>query len=290
MFNRLVKLEILGASPFEITELRVSFRVEKSLVNYPQLAEITVYNLDETHRNQIEEAGLPFRLSAGHEDTGIALLFSGEVKNVVHEYIKPDWQTKIFSKNGDRAINESTINKTLPAGQTAEQIAKELVKTMDGVVLGIKTGLSSLSNDDESLLHSGLRATTLSGAVKNAWDKLSKKFNFDFSIDENVIDIVPNGKPANDDPPIIINQAAGMIDAPERTEIGVNVKTLLRPQARLSRRFKIEATSQKINIGNLFFRKIPPIKNEGIYRIDKLIHVGDTHANPWFTHFFGRNF
>ena len=81
-----------------------------------------------------------------------------------------------------------------------------------------------------------------------------------------------------------------MIDAPERTEIGVNVKMLLQPQAKLKRRFKIEATSQKVNIGNLFFRKIPAVKNQGIYRIDKLIHIGDTYANPWFTHFFGRNF
>jgi len=81
-----------------------------------------------------------------------------------------------------------------------------------------------------------------------------------------------------------------MIDSPERTETGVNVKTYLYPQAKLARRFKIEAVTQKINIGNLFFRKIPPVKNQGIYRIDKLIHTGDTHANPWHTHFFGRNF
>ena len=81
-----------------------------------------------------------------------------------------------------------------------------------------------------------------------------------------------------------------MIDSPERTEVGVNVKTYLYPQAKLARRFKVEATSQKINIGNLFFRTIPPVKNQGIYRIDKLIHIGDTHSNPWMTHFFGRNF
>lgn len=81
-----------------------------------------------------------------------------------------------------------------------------------------------------------------------------------------------------------------MIEAPERSEIGVNVKRSLYPQAKLGRRFKIEATSEKINVGNLFFRKIPPIRNQGLYRIDKLIHIGDTHANPWYTHFFGRNF
>ena len=45
-----------------------------------------------------------------------------------------------------------------------------------------------------------------------------------------------------------------------------------------------------INVGNLFFRKIPPIRNKGIYRIDKLIHTGDTHDNPWSTQINARVF
>lgn len=166
MFNRLVKLEVssaaTGGASFSIEELRVSFRVEKNLLGYPQLAEITVYNLDETHRNQIEEAGLPIQLSAGHADTGIALLFSGETKNVVHEYIKPDWQTKIFSSDAGTAINESTINKSLPAGQTPEQIFDELVGEMQGVTKGLTEGLSICLTGKRSLL----RKLMLAGDVK----------------------------------------------------------------------------------------------------------------------------
>lgn len=81
-----------------------------------------------------------------------------------------------------------------------------------------------------------------------------------------------------------------MIGSPERSDVGVNVKNLLLPDLKLGRRFEIKSISEKINAGNLFFRKAPKIKNEGVYRIDKLIHVGDTHDNQWETQINGRIF
>lgn len=81
-----------------------------------------------------------------------------------------------------------------------------------------------------------------------------------------------------------------MIGSPERTDVGVNVKNLLLPNLRLGRRIKIESISEALNVGNLFFRKVPPVKNQGIYRIDKLIHEGDNRDNTWQTQIFGRVF
>lgn len=81
-----------------------------------------------------------------------------------------------------------------------------------------------------------------------------------------------------------------MIGSPERTDVGVTVKNLLLPELKLGRRIQIKSITEQLNVGNLFFRKVPPIKNEGIYRIDKLIHKGDTHANEWETQISGRVF
>jgi hypothetical protein len=81
-----------------------------------------------------------------------------------------------------------------------------------------------------------------------------------------------------------------MIGSPERSDVGVNVKNLLLPDLKLGRKIKIESVSEKLNIGNAYFRKAPPIRNQGIYRIDKLIHNGDTHSNTWETQINGRFF
>jgi hypothetical protein len=81
-----------------------------------------------------------------------------------------------------------------------------------------------------------------------------------------------------------------MIGSPERSDIGVTVKNLLLPNVKLGRRFEVKSISEKINTGNLFFRKVPPIKNEGVYRIDKINHKGDNFDNEWSTLLHGRVF
>lgn len=275
----------------EITGLRVNFKVEKSLVGYPNLANIKIYNLSESSRNVIEDKGLVIRLHAGYSDVGytsavIPLIFEGNIINVVHLKTGPDWISEIFCADGINILNSSTINKTLPAGINTEQIFNELIAEMDGIKKGALEGIKNCLTGKRSIL----REIQLSGSVKEFLDRISKDCGFEYSINDGVIETTPVGLPLSDIPPVIINQGSGMIGSPERTEIGVNVTNLLLPELKLARTIKVESLSTKINIGNLHFRKIPPIRNQGVYRIDKIIHIGDTHDNPWETQIQSRIF
>lgn len=276
MFKRQIKIII---AEFETEDIRINFNIEKSLIGYPNLGNIKIYNLSENSRNKIEEKGLQVQLFAGHIDTGAPLLFSGDIINVVHLKNGPDWISEIFAADGINILSTSTINKTLPAGANTEQIYNELISQMEGISKGVTEGLKNCLSGKKSLL----RELQLSGNVKDWLDKISKDCGFDYSVNEGIIETAPTDLPLSDVPPVIINQASGMIGSPERTEIGINVKNILLPTLKLGRTIKVESISTKINIGNLFFRKIPPIKNEGIYRIDKLTHIGDNYDNLWET-------
>ena len=283
MFNRQAYLLISGRK-FE--GLRVSFNVEKSLVGYPNLANIKIYNLAESSRNLIAEKNLKVQLFAGHEDSGVPLLIDGDIINVVHQYFAPDWVSEIFAGDGVKILAQSTINKTLPAGSTMAQVYDELISQMSGITKGITEGLQNCLSGKRSLL----RELQLSGNIKDWLDTISKNCGFEYSVNNGVIETTPTGTPLSDVPPVIINQKSGMIGSPERTEVGVNVKNLLLPDLKLARTIKIESVSEKINAGNLFFKKVPPIRNQGVYRIDKLIHIGDTHENLWETNISARVF
>jgi len=100
MFNRIAKILI---PDFEITDLRINFKIEKSLIGYPNLGNIKIYNLSESSRNAIEEKGLQVQLYAGHADTSVLLLFSGDIINVVHLKTGPDWISEIFAHDGGNA-------------------------------------------------------------------------------------------------------------------------------------------------------------------------------------------
>lgn len=285
MFNRIATIQIPGEL-FFITDLRINFKVEKSLVGYPNLANIKIYNLSESSRNKIEKEGLKILLYAGYEDTSVPLLFDGDIINVVHLKNGTDWISELFCADGINILSTATINKTLPAGMNTSQIYDELVGQMQGITKGATEGLRNCLSGKRSLL----REIQLSGNVKDFLDKLSKDCGFDYSVNDGVIETTPTGLPLSDVPPVIINQGSGMIGSPERTEIGINVTHFLLPELKLARTIRVESITARINVGNLFFRKVPPIRNEGIYRIDELTHIGDTRDNPWETQIQARIF
>lgn len=284
MFNRIAQVFVNNF--IEINELRITFEVSKSLVGYPNQANIKIYNLNENLRNQIEQEDINIKLFAGYEDTGTALIFDGDIINVIHTKVGVDWISEIFAGDGTRILNTSTINKTLAPGVTPEQVYNELVSGLQGVVKGISEGVKNCLSGKRSLL----RSLQLTGNIKDWLDQLAKDCGFEYSINDGVIETTQKNTPLSDVPPIVINQGTGMIGSPERTEVGVNVSHFLLPELRLARTIKIESINERINVGNLFFRKVPPIKNQGIYRIDKILHLGDTRGNTWESQISARSF
>lgn len=284
-FLRLVQVNF-PALNMSLKDLRVAFKVEKSLVGYPNLAEISIYNLSESSRNKIEQEGERLNIYAGYEDTGQGLIFQGDIINVIHLKDSTEWITQLFCADGRNVLNTSVINKTLTAGTTFEEIYNELTGELKGVAKGITKGLKNCLSGKRSIL----RDIQLTGGVFEWLEKISKECGFEYSINDGAIETVPFHQPVSDIPPIVINQKNGMIGSPERSDIGVMVKTTLNWSFKLGRTFKIESISEKLNVGNLFFRKVPPVRNQGIYRIDKIIHVGDNFSSVWETEVQGRVF
>ena len=283
MFKRVARLDIIDK---EIKDLRMVFNIEKSLVGYPNLGNILIYNLSENDRNRIEEENQTVELFAGYEDTETVLLFKGDIVNVVHLKQGVDWISEIFAADGIKILETATINKSLAAGTTVEQVYDELTDKLEGISKGVTKGLKNCLSGKTSLL----RALIIAGNVKDWLKQLSKDCGFEYSINEGVIETLPTGGALSDDPPVIINQGSGMIGSPERTEVGINVTNFLLPALKLGRTVRVESLTEKINIGNAYFRKAPPVKNDGIYRMDKLIHEGDTHGNKWQTNINARVF
>ena len=279
-FNRKVKVVVgdPNIGGLEIEDLKISFNVELSLVGFPNTGTIQIYNLNKSNRNKIKEEFTKIKLYAGYENN-VSLILTGDLVSVTHEKSGPDWITNLFCGDAIRAINESTINKSLPAGQTTESIFNELVGEMKGVTKGLTEGLKDCVTKKQSLL----RGLIVAGNVKDWLDKLAESCGFNYSVNNDIIETTAKNKPLNDEPILEIRQDNGMIGSPELTEVGVKVKSLLLPQLKLARRIEIKSISAKINIGNLIFRKVPPTIGEGVYRINKINHTGGNRENDFFT-------
>jgi len=284
-YLRSAKLEIGDGTTIKtIDDLKIMFTVTKQFTASLNTAEIIVYNLSESSRNQITEEFTKVKLFAGY-DNDLPLIFQGDLVNATHLKDQTEWVTTILASDGFKAF-KGTINQSLPAGTTMPEAVSIVSDKLEGVTKGVRQGLTNCLSGKKSIL----RQVQLSGNLKDAFTKLSKTCGFDFSVNDEKFETTSPGQPITDVQPVIINQANGMIGSPERTEIGVNVSVLLTPSLLVGRRIQIKSQTERVNFGNGFFRKIPSIKNEGIYRIQKLVFKGDTRGDTWVTDIVANSF
>jgi len=110
-------------------------------------------------------------------------------------------------------------------------------------------------------------------------DQLAEENNFEWNITDEAINIIPKNETI--DKTFLITSATGMLGSPTVTEIGADVKMLLNPELIPNGKIKVESITQNISLGDLKFRDINKTIGEGLYKIQKVTHTGDTHDNQW---------
>ena len=267
-------------SAIEITDLRVTFEIEKLVSGLMNRARFTVYNLKQDSRDRIKEEFDSIIFYAGYGGDN-KLLFKGEVLNVSHMKIGPDWITEIYAGDGATALQKATINESFEAGTQTESVFNKLLSAMPGITKGTIDGATECFKKNRSILKTAL----LSGSVKQFLDELSRNCGFDYSINDEVLDVVSKDKVLEDVLPYKISQRNGMIGSPEASIGRVKVSTLLRPEIKPGRYIEIEAISVKLNLGNGITGRVQP-SIVGKFKVIKLNHVGDTHGD-WITEIEG---
>lgn len=259
-----------------ITDLRISFEVSKDLTGYPNLAKINIYNLKQETRARIEKEFDRIILNAGYENN-IKLLFNGEIRNVTHLKQGVDTVTTIFAHDGAKDFDSSKINATFREGTSVSQLVKSVISTFKETSVGELSGLNNLGDK--------LQGITLSGSSKDVLDQLAEENNFEWSITDGIINVVKKDEALNRI--ANITSASGMIGSPTITEIGADVKILLNPELIPNGKINIVSLTSKVSLGNLLFRDIKKTIGEGVYKIQKITHIGDTHTNEWSSDIVG---
>ena len=274
-YKRSVQLLIGTATDgLRVENLRVMFTVTKDLVGYPNLAEISVYNLSKASRAKIENEFETVVLNAGY-DGSVQTLFVGDIRNAASRKEGPDWITTIFAGDGNKDFAEAYSNTAFAEGTSVASMVNEVVKDFVNVS---KNVLSEIGLTDKTV-----GSTVISSDTSTALDTLGNQYNFDWSIQDGTFQIVP--RDAFVSQAIKLSKSSGLIGAPVITEIGVELNSLLAPAAAPGRLVEIVSGTATLSLGNLFFREVTVTNATGFYKILKLIHSGDTHGNAWTTQY-----
>lgn len=262
-----------GQSRF-IKDLRVNFEITKSIISYPNLCKLNIYNPNKDTLAALQQKFTAITINAGYEGN-VQLLFKGEIRNVFQSRVGVDKIITVYAGDGERSWQNATFNKTFSENIKIKQVVKELTSTFEGLAVRAIEGLPDIADK--------LRGQTLSGASRDILDEFANEYGFDWSIQDEEIIVTPVNRPLENDEAVLVTAATGMIGSPTITEKGADVITLLNPKMLPNRAFKIESVNAGIALGNLFFRNVPRTSGEGIYKIEEVTFKGDSREGDWLS-------
>jgi len=257
-----------------ISDLRVTFEITKSILSFPNLARIVIYNPNQDTLSALQKKFTKLVLNAGYEGD-VRLLFKGEIRNVFQSKNGVDRLVTVYAGDGERDWQNASFNKTFTESVSISAAIRDVISTFEEVTVGVVEGLPTVADK--------LRGQTLSGSSKDILDGFAEEYGFDWSIQDNEVVIIPLEEALEGDEAVLINAATGMIGSPTLTEIGADVTTLLNPRLLPNRAYKIESVNVDVQLGNLFFRDVNKTNAEGLYKVQEVIFKGDSREGDWLS-------
>ncbi len=243
--------------------LRVVFKIARGSARDGNSADVTVYNLNPKSRAALQgETGIPTEIEAGYTDRR-GLIFKGDLDYGSSRHNGTDWVTTLQATDGGTALATSRINVSFDAGAAVTDVIRTAANS-----LGV--GLGNLDKElgagiPRSTAAQYIKGVVLSGLASDELDKVLKRAGFNWSIQNNQLQLTRQGGVINPGEAIVLNNQTGLIGRPERGEGGI-VKTgaLLNSELVPGKRIKIQG-------GDV----------DGFYRIDQTEFAGDTWGPPW---------
>lgn len=276
----------LAVESLLITDLRVAFRVKKTLKKEPNECEVTISNLSEKSRAALQKKHVKVILEAGYADT-LAQLFAGDSRFVDQIHDGATWNTKIQCGDGERAYRYLRVAESFRPGTRVSDVVNTVAKALGMRVVGHTAELAKVTEQF-------VQGYTAFGKVAHELDHLLLSRGFTWSIQDGTLQVLKVDGATGDS---ILRLAAdtGMIGSPEHgspekdaplpqlsgdaEDAGftvpakkkqgppvLKVKSLLQPGLRPGRKVKVESVGVT-----------------GVFRVETVEHTGDTHGEPWFS-------
>jgi len=267
----------------DLSDLRCVFTIRRGDFQTPNSCDLRVYNLADGTAHQV--CGSEFTqvvIQAGYEGN-YGQVFKGTIRqrrlgreDAVNSYVD------ITAADGDAAYNFATISHSL-ASATPGTVAAALLSAMQrfGITQGYQPAFSQ---------NGSVRGRVYYGSVKEELRDFANANDCVWSIQDGALTFIPKTAYVAGDAPII-SPSSGLIDTPEQTQNGINMRVLLNPSIKIGQAVKLDATVNLYRFGldvqsqrqNANLAPLNKTNADGLYYVMVAEHQGDTRGTPWYT-------
>lgn len=252
-------------------ELKIAFEVSKGIESSQNTATISIWNLNEGHRNSVGKELDDIMLEAGYTPPGggsnVGIIFKGQIRDVEHRRDGADIITEISCGDGDKAFRRATISKTFPKGTPVKEVVEELYQQLEKE--GIDRGEWKFPED----MPDYKRPYSMCGSCTRELDTIGRGRGFYWSSQNGVMEIIPADGFVGGI--VLITPRTGMVGTPTLTDNGVKVSALLNPEVRPGRRVRIESETLEMNAEG------------GEYRVSQCTYSGDNRDGDFVVDIHG---
>ncbi|NOU95586.1 hypothetical protein GC093_20470 [Paenibacillus sp. LMG 31456] len=257
----------------DVSQLRCTFKIQKTILQQPNFSEIVLYNLAPDTENSIIQEGNRIVIEAGYEGDQYGLIFDGDIIQPVRD--KEDgvtYRLTLYSLDGDRFMNQGFVGFSVLKGQSSRSLVENVVSQAK-----IPTLLGSISSEFSSQELS--RGKVVFGLAKDYLRQLAQSQDASFYVEDGKVNIVrmsdlPEGEITE------LSPASGLIGMPAQNDQGVTFKCLLNPRIKINTLVHINNSLIRAQT----FQQGQPIRNldgDGIYRVIGVTYTGDTRGDAW---------
>lgn len=259
--------QLVPGQQLDITDMRIRFRVDRAIVRTPDQCDLQITNLEQSVRQDLTTRPLSVQLDAGYDDVA-RLLFVGDLHFGMSKIEGPNWTTLLQCGDGDRAYNYARVRRSYGAGTTVRTVLKDVAASM-GVQLPANLG------SDSTLDTQVLSGMAVHGPARDKLTHLLAPFGYHWTVQHGQLRVLRDDEVSSEFA-IPIDQDHGMIGSPE---YGSPPKSGKPPHVRVKMELYpeimpgdlVQVTSEAIVAG------------QGLFRVEKVRHQGDTHAHQWDT-------
>ncbi|WP_167595062.1 phage protein [Clostridium beijerinckii] len=229
LFGRRYRVTVSDAqgNGIDVSQLRCTFNIVKTIQMQPNTGEIVIYNLNAKTENAIMMSGARVTVEAGYEGSQFGLIFDGDILQTIRE--KEDsttYKLTILALDSDRALNFEIANYSIVKGQTARSILDHIVSASENPVF-----LGSISDKLEG--QTLTRGKVLFGKASDYIRQIAKTYGLQCYMDDGKLNLIhmddlPEGEAFE------LNPESGLIGTPQQTDFGISGQCLLNPQIKLN--------------------------------------------------------
>ena len=139
-YRRIVEVIVgpKGGDGLKITDLKISFSIEKTKSVDPNKGKIRIYNLSLNTSNSISVSGNHCTLKAGYADESVAAIFFGDVLKGQRIQEGTDFYTELEVFDGRSSVMAAPISVSYAKGTAAKTVAQRFVDAIGLPVKGME--------------------------------------------------------------------------------------------------------------------------------------------------------